>query len=309
MKALLGLSALASTASATGILIPLYVYPSAVFNDGAANWQPVRDAIQAHPDVPWQVVINPDSGPGGTRQPGNGDTNYISGVSQFNALSTTGFPVTTVGYVHISNGNANESEVEANITTWRDWSTHTPENASVQGIFFDEAIEAPGAEAGANFDYLNRVISFARSAFSSPISVICNFGTKPADSYYSICDIVIAFESCFANNAGDGCAAVGVPEYLNQTTIDQYVPSPANRPQAAVLVHDYNGTNQEGDTANLATLASDVQTLKANNVGWLYFVTGGFDNITLPPANVTNLADLVANAEGRLKCRNAMQRD
>lgn len=71
------LTSLVVSASATGVLLPLYVYPSSVWNDGAANWKPAFDAISSHFSVPWLVVVNPGNGPGATGQPGNGDENYI----------------------------------------------------------------------------------------------------------------------------------------------------------------------------------------------------------------------------------------
>ena len=45
-------------ASSTSVLLPLYVYPS------PGVWNPVFDAITAHPNVLFYVVVNPDSGPG-----------------------------------------------------------------------------------------------------------------------------------------------------------------------------------------------------------------------------------------------------
>src|SRR4051812_36924412 len=89
------LASTAASVSATGILLPLYLYPSAEPNDGATNWKPALDAVAASAHVPWLVVVNPADGPGATGEPGNGDPNYISGVSQLNALSN----VQTVGYV------------------------------------------------------------------------------------------------------------------------------------------------------------------------------------------------------------------
>lgn len=51
--------AFASLVSSTGILIPLYVWP-----EDDTTWEPVYTAVAAHPDILFQVIINPDSGPG-----------------------------------------------------------------------------------------------------------------------------------------------------------------------------------------------------------------------------------------------------
>jgi hypothetical protein len=52
--ALAGL-AMAALARATGIVIPLYSYPT-----GSA-WQPILDAAQAHPALQFLVILNPNS--------------------------------------------------------------------------------------------------------------------------------------------------------------------------------------------------------------------------------------------------------
>jgi hypothetical protein len=59
--------------------------------------------------APWIVVLNVDSGPGGSRAPGNSDVNYINGTAQLNAFGH----VTSVGYVHLLNGNASVEHLRA----------------------------------------------------------------------------------------------------------------------------------------------------------------------------------------------------
>lgn len=51
--------ALASLVSSTGILIPLYIWP-----EDDSTWAPVFNAITAYPDIRFQIIVNPDSGPG-----------------------------------------------------------------------------------------------------------------------------------------------------------------------------------------------------------------------------------------------------
>jgi Spherulation-specific family 4. len=52
---------LASVVSSTGILVPLYSWP-----EDNSTWSPVFNAADAHPDILFQVIVNPDSGPGDT---------------------------------------------------------------------------------------------------------------------------------------------------------------------------------------------------------------------------------------------------
>ncbi|CAM1507728.1 Fc.00g045760.m01.CDS01 [Cosmosporella sp. VM-42] len=263
------LTSLVASASATGYLLPLYVYPSAVWNDGAANWKPALDAISSHSSVPWLVVVNPGNGPGATGQPGNGDQNYISGVSQLNSHTN----VKTVGYVRTNYGTSSLDELKANITTWSKWSTYTAANVAVKGIFFDETIE--------NFNYLNEAITFARQSFSTPITTICNFGAKAAAEYYGICDVVIAFES-YLNH-------VDTPQYKSQTTLDSNVPQ-GYESQAAILVHHFTGSAFDGSAATTSLLSNYISVIKKDGIGWCYFGSGDYDTITTTPATVGEVA-------------------
>ena len=59
----------ASVVSSTGIIIPMYVWPT-----DDSTWGPVYDAISSHPNIEFQVIVNPDSGPGDTSK--NTNTGY-----------------------------------------------------------------------------------------------------------------------------------------------------------------------------------------------------------------------------------------
>ena len=280
---------------ATNILLPLYIYPSKDFNDGASNWVPVYEAITQTPSVSWQVVINPHNGPGLSGLPGDNDVNYINGTAQFNAFLN----VRTIGYVRTLNGASPLSELEANITAWAAWSTSTSNNISIHGIFFDEAIEPSGISDGSNLAYLTNATSFAHQAFgNTPIVTICNFGAKPDARYYSVCDEIIVFESCLDNNAGDSaCTATPLPpQYEDQLTISANIPDASKSGQAAIVVHDFVGTTYDGQQADVATLDSYVHTLKQNLVGWAYFCSGGYSSITTAPVTVGAFANAIATA-------------
>ncbi|KAJ6465404.1 Spherulation-specific family 4 [Mycena sanguinolenta] len=226
--------------------------------------------------IPWLAVINPGDGPGGSSLPGNDDSNYISGVSQLNAQAN----VRTLGYVHTSDSTAPMSQLQANITKWKNWDTSSS-NISVDGIFFDES--------SANATYLTQAVSFARQAFGSkPITTVCNFGVATAAEFYSICDVVVAFESCL------NC--VGPPPYESQTTISANIPS-GLQGQAAILVHDFSGTNVEGVTANAALLQQYADTLVSDGVGWTYFTSSSrYDSLTTSPATVGANEAAIASA-------------
>ena len=259
LSALAALATTFATVSGTGVLLPLYVYPSAAYNDGAANWQPVISAISAHSSVPWQIVINPASGPG-SGGPGNGDINYESGVTQLNALPNA----QTLGYVHTSYGNRAAADVEADMTTWKTWGSPY----AVDGIFLDETTTATNA---ANATYLSAVVAFAKSTFGNAAPVVCNFGTAAPAAYYSVCDELVVFEGSLA-------------DYDGTATLAASVPKGSEAGQAVVLVHDFSGAG-----ATLAALEGYVHDLKAAGVGWGYFTSGGYDSVTAGVATVGNV--------------------
>ncbi|KAM5349733.1 hypothetical protein ACJ41O_006238 [Fusarium nematophilum] len=264
----------AISTAATGILLPLYKYPSESWNDGAANWKPAFDAIAADSSIPWLVVVNPFNGPGPTGKPGNEDVNYIAGTAKLNSYSN----VKTIGYVRTNYGQSPLEELKANITTWSQWSTYTEADIAIHGIFFDES--------SADFDYLNEAITFTREAFSDGVTVVCNFGTKAAAEYYSICDVVVAFESCL------NCAEA--PPYESQTTLTNNVPS-GYEGQAAVILNRFTGTSIDGREANQALINEYVDTIEQHGLGWFYFTSADYDTIDAEPATVgANAAALAA---------------
>ncbi|KAI1758172.1 Spherulation-specific family 4-domain-containing protein [Xylaria castorea] len=279
-----GLFFMAASVAATGVLLPLYVYPSAEYDDGAANWKPALDAMaaSASSSVSWLAVVNPGNGPGQTGQPGNGDANYISGVSQLNAQPN----VRTIGYVRTNYATSPQEELQANITNWASWASYSGSGSGsgsgssdigVDGIFFDES-------SAADFDYLNTAVTHARAAFGSKqIVTICNFGSAAPAEFFGICDVAIVFES-FLNNPPS-------PAYMGKATIDANTPSGGGYDaQAAVVVHDFVGAAADGRPADTALLGSYVQEARDAGLGWLYFCSGGYDSITTAPATVGALA-------------------
>lgn len=274
--AIILLTSLVTVASSTGLLLPLYVYPSAVWNDGAAKWTPVFNAIQAQPNLPWLVVANVDSGPGGSRKPGNEDVNYIAGVSKLNSYKN----VKTIGYVRTDYARSPMNDLKANMTAWSGWSTYTASNIAVNGIFFDEC-------TGDNLNYLTEAITFARSAFKNPITVVCNFGVKASADYYRICDVVIAYESSLN--------APNAPPYQGKTTLQNNVIA-GSESKAAIIVNFFTGNAVDGSVANTQLLSSYMKVISAFKLGWCYFTSADYDEINMAPASIGEVAKSLAAA-------------
>ncbi|KAI5459169.1 putative cell surface spherulin 4-like protein [Mariannaea sp. PMI_226] len=281
MRAVLVSTALANlvtSVAATGILLPLYVYPSANANDGAANWHPVFDAVTNHPDIDWTIVVNPDNGPGATGKPGNDDANYISGVSQLNSFKN----VKTVGYVRTNYGQTPMDQVQNDIFNYANWTAFPEADISIHGIFFDES--------PADFSYLEEAIQHARqinSALNQPIVTICNFGVAATPDFYNICDIVVGFESCLNCDKG--------PQYKGQETLSANFPSD-KKSQGAVIVNTFAGQDYQGNAASAELLTSYLMAIVDYGLGWFYFCSAGYNDITSTPATVGQNADSLASA-------------
>ena len=134
-----GLSVLSQSSASTGltgIVVPLYTYPT----DG--SWSSLVNIKHSYPSVPIIAIINPNSGVGSSK-----DSNYVSGIKQ---LQSAG--ITVLGYVHTSYGSRSVRSLETEITNYKNW-------YGVNGIFFDEM-----SGSGSTLRYYTLLANFVRSA-------------------------------------------------------------------------------------------------------------------------------------------------
>lgn len=117
---------LAIPAHSLFIMVPLYLYP----DTSASAWSNVTAAIAANPKVNWQIIINPNSGPG-VYPP---DANYIAGVSKINSYPN----VLTLGYIATGYTQIPLTTVKSQIDTYAKWWSYTGADIAIDGIFFDE---------------------------------------------------------------------------------------------------------------------------------------------------------------------------
>ncbi|KAI7653369.1 hypothetical protein KC318_g14296, partial [Hortaea werneckii] len=66
------------------ILVPLYMFPF----PGA--WDPLLQAAQKHPEINFQAIINPDSGPGQGTCPGPEHTTALANLIAYPNIQTLG---------------------------------------------------------------------------------------------------------------------------------------------------------------------------------------------------------------------------
>ena len=249
----------ATTASATSVLLPLYIWPNA---DGK-DWQPLYDAADAHSSVDIIAIVNPDSGPG-YKGPGY-DAPYTAGLTHLNARPN----IKTIGYVHTNYTERPADAVKHNVTLWKAYA----DPVSVHGIFFDESF-------GNNTDYLDDVVGFARQTFGQDAVMVCNFGQSVDVAYYDICDVVIPFENYM--NA-----------YRSKETLDGVIPK-GKEDQAAVILHDFTGTAYDGSNADVGLIDKFLGVMKSDNVGFAHFCSAGYWTFTVAPATIGQFIASVA---------------
>ncbi|KHN96220.1 Spherulation-specific family 4 [Metarhizium album ARSEF 1941] len=258
-------SALATTASATGLIFPLYIYPAATWDDGAANWAPALNAAASNPSLSWLAVVNPHNGPGDTLQPGNNDINYIQGMTKLNSHPN----VRPIGYVRTNYAQFSPVQVKQHVAAWKGWDAYSASNISVQGIFFDES--APNAA------YMRDIVGYTRGVFGRPVTVTCNFGKAVADEFYDICDVVVAFESCL------NCS--GLPQYKDAETIRANIPA-SRLGKAAVILNYFEGRAFDGSLADAALVHRYLQTARDTGLAWAYFCSKDYNDMLAWPATI-----------------------
>lgn len=240
------------------ILLPLYVYPGT----NAVAWNSATAAIKAYPNVQWQVIVNPNSGPGTTGYPT--DANIITGISNLNKYTN----VKTLGYVDTNFTNRAYSAVVSDINVYASWAGYSQANISIDGIFFDDVNNNfTQPTSGAVATYMQNASSYAYATVPSDITpVVFNPGSLAPTQLFSYCDTMVEFENPFS-------------VYKNDTTIKTI--SSAYRDQSAILVYDTPGN------ANIASL---VHTMVLDGIEAVYFT----NDCCYQSLNATELLQLAA---------------
>ena len=99
----------------TGMIIPLYTYPT------DSSWASLMQMKNAHPAIPFLAIINPANGPGLRRDP-----IYVKGINELK-----GARIIVIGYIHTNYGAENLSILKKQMQEYKEW-------YGVSGIFFDE---------------------------------------------------------------------------------------------------------------------------------------------------------------------------
>ncbi|PSR97270.1 Spherulation-specific family 4-domain-containing protein [Coniella lustricola] len=214
-------ASLAAGSMATKLLLPLYQYPM------SGVWDPVFTAIEANPNLDFQIIVNVDTGPAGSTP----NSDFVTGVAKLNSYSN----VLTLGYVHCSFGSASQDELSANSSDWAAWNAYSGANTSIGGLFFDETPNTEGTTSDVTF--MTTAVEAAKSAFGSyALTTIFNPGAAIMhDEFWTLADYNVIFED-------------SASEY-SDSVLTSNIPS-GKAGQSAILIPDFAsvGTAAEAQT-------------------------------------------------------------
>lgn len=180
MQSLSLLGLFATTSFATKLLLPLYQYPS-----GTA-YNPVYSAVEANPQVDFQIILNADSGPASSTP----DSAYATAAAKLASYAN----VQLLGYVHCLFGETSTADVIQNATDWAAWNTYTGATISIDGIFFDET---PNTQGGTNdVSFVQTVVTGAAAAFGThAFTSMLNPGASAEHSeFWTIANYIVIYE-------------------------------------------------------------------------------------------------------------------
>jgi len=163
----------------SGVTVPLYIDPGD--SPACANWGPVITAIQTYTDLPFNIIINPNSGPGSAATP---DTSYQGCIPLLRQSN-----VKILGYVPTTAGSRAPSAIVSDANTYFNWgSAYKPD-----GLFFDEV-----TSGSKNLPVYQNVTSGTRAIWGTTAPIMFNPGTTPVAGYFSLANFIVTFEDTYS---------------------------------------------------------------------------------------------------------------
>lgn len=256
----------ATAASATRILLPLYVYPS------PPGWNTIFDAIATHPSIDFQIVLNPSTGPGGST-PGY-NIHWINAVSQLHTYDN----VDALGYVSAGYGDRDLADITTDIDNWDLWNHYAEADITVDGIFFDETPNWNGTRGTYDVSFMEQVTQLADNG---GYSKVFNLGQACShDEYFNIADTVVIFEDS--------------AELYNDTVLDDVV-ADGVAGKSAVLIHHFEDSSLTSGFAVrwvLNMVNKGLGSFAIVNTDWTHA------NLDVAPMGIGILADMLESVLG-----------
>ncbi|ERT00664.1 uncharacterized protein SPSK_07830 [Sporothrix schenckii 1099-18] len=291
-------------AGAVGLLVPLYEYPTGT--TATADWTALIAAIDAHPQLPFYVVINDANGPPYSPNPPASIPDWAQWIDALNTRSNA----KTIGYIYTSRSTRAYSDLTAAVDQYASWTTSAgfTTNASrydihIDGIFFDEIDTVP-----AKLTNNTQLTTYAKTAFAGRGGpVVLNPGTlvqAGSESLFDLADSILQIETCYTNTTGatDPGGIVRCPTggYAPFTpALATTVGDAARSAKSSIVVHDFYETWSPFAPASLSALQTDIAAVVQQGVHSFYFTVYGYTtDFTASPASITQVADYAAQLQG-----------
>lgn len=209
------LMAFTATSSAIKVLLPLYNYPDSATPSTPAAWQPVYDVLTAYPSVNFQIIVNPDSGPGCSKCAAPTDANFIDAISALNRYPN----VQTLGYVRTGYTKRSYAAVTRDVSAYASWSAYKAANVSIAGIFFDEVSAAAKSRT---YAYYQKISAFARAHMPPRSQVVMNPGEPAPAKLFGYADVIVESEIAYADYSYPGIVDAFTAGYNAQAAVILY---------------------------------------------------------------------------------------
>lgn len=149
--------------SKTGIIYPLFGYPSAM-------WDDMLEYRKDHPSLPWITVINPGNGPENSRSPSI--ANYVDEMHDSR--------MQVLGYVSTFWASVPSETIKQDIDRYREY-------YDLDGIFLDEM-----SNEVEDVEHYREIVAYAKSVGME--YVVGNTGTDAAPAYVGVVDNIVISE-------------------------------------------------------------------------------------------------------------------
>ncbi|CAK7227282.1 hypothetical protein SCUCBS95973_006487 [Sporothrix curviconia] len=294
----------AASADPVGLLVPLYEYPTGT--TATADWQALIDAIDAHPQLPFYVVVNDGNGPPYAPNPPASMPDWAPWIDAVNARGNA----KTIGYIYTSASARDYATLTAAVDQYAAWTTTAgfTNNASaydihIDGIFFDEIDTDPSLLS-------NNVAlaSYAKTAFAGRGGpVVLNPGTlvdAGSESLFDVADSILQIETCYATASAATdpgnvlrCPAGGYAPFTTATPATLGT-NATRSARSSIVVHDVYEQWSPFEATSLASLQAGIDAVVAQGVHSFYFTTYGYTaNFTAAPASLAEVAAYAAQIQ------------
>lgn len=152
--------------AASGTIVPLYSNPS------DPPWAAIVAAKLAHPSVTVRAIINPDNGPGASKDP-----EYVQGIAKLDAAG-----IIVLAYVATTYAKKTPAAAQGEISKYQSW------YPTLKGIFFDEMSNTAGDEP-----YYQGLDYYAKG--KGYTVTVGNPGTDTLASFVGTVDTILIYES------------------------------------------------------------------------------------------------------------------